>query len=151
MPCVKIPRHHMRGITGALPHDCLVLDSQSPGGRFPLVRQTVITDPRYLMSGASRWDLSREQTHSAGLSHTVCVCVRGERERERTGRKHETRDIRALVKAWVRVDAVHVFSVYMSVCRSVFMCVNACVCIPVTKNTSISLTVRRGDLIHGGG
>lgn len=146
MPCVKIPLRHMRGITGALPHNCLVLDGQSPGGRFPLVRQTVITDPRYLMSGASRWDLSREQTHSAGLSHTVCV----EKGRGRRGRKYETRDIGAHVKAWVRVDAVHVFSVCMSVCRGVFMCVNACVCVPVTKNTSISLTVRRGDLIHGG-
>lgn len=118
----------MRGITGNtafwLFSAARTEGGGAGGGRFPLVGQTVITDPRYLMSGASRWELSREKTHSAGLSHSACVCVR-ERESERRGRKYETQDIVAHVKAWVRVGCVHVFSTSAKVCAPMFpVCVS---------------------------
>lgn len=126
MPCVKLQPTMCEGSPATQPFDCSGatrtegwgVEERGWGGHFPLVGQTVITDPRYLMSGASRWELSREKTHSAGLSHSACVC---EREGERRGRKYETRDIGAHVKAWVRVGCVHVFSVSAKVCAPMFL------------------------------
>lgn len=91
MPCVKLqrtiyvgsPQHSL-----VIVECCLDSGKEVAEGLFPLAGQTVITDPRYLMSGASRWELSREKTHSAGLSHSARVC-----ERER-GNGEKVRDTR---------------------------------------------------------
>lgn len=53
-------------------------DGTGPEGvRVPAARRSK-WDPRYLMSGASRREVRREQTHSARLSHIerVFVCAR---------------------------------------------------------------------------
>lgn len=95
----KIPLDHMREITDGLllyvssnevllfVHGPLVIavpvyhevgDGTWPeGAGVPSARRSTL-DPRYLMSGASRREARREQTHSAGLSHIerVFVCAR---------------------------------------------------------------------------
>lgn len=148
MPCVKLKRAICEGSPATQPFDCSALHGLRAGGwgggRFPLVGQTVIMDPCYLMSGASRWELSREKTHSAGLSHSACVC-----ERERASEGGESTRHEISERMWKREWelAACMFSLRLRKCAppcSLFVC-------PADQNTRISPNPETdADLIYGG-
>lgn len=64
-------------VTAVFVHHEVGNRTQPEGARVPSARRSS-RDPRYLMSGASRREVRREQTHSAELSHIerVFECTR---------------------------------------------------------------------------